>query len=182
MKKILLALVMLLIMTNVCSAKVYKNAENGFQMDIGSNWELTKKESHKNGLLLVFTALDDKKSTLQVAVSPVIDQKVNATLRDLSAAELNEYYDAFTNMIYSVSPEYSITFADCREIGPHYVLQVNGSSPLEGFVNGGKNPFLKSNSFLLFKKKIFLVLLDSWDVKDLHMQQSLAMIGSLKAF
>ncbi len=64
------------------------------------------------------TASDDKKSTVRVGVSPVIDEKENATLRNMPKELLNEYFDAFIGMTKQASSKYNITFADCKKYRP----------------------------------------------------------------
>ena len=124
MPKMFLVLMILLLTNNICNAAIYKNIENDFLIDIGDNWNLSDKSTQEGGMVLIFTASDDKKSTVRVGVSPVIDEKENATLRNLPKELLNEYFDAFIGMTKQASSKYNITFADCKNIGPHYVLLV----------------------------------------------------------
>ena len=149
MPKMFLVLMILLLTNNICNAAIYKNIENDFLIDIGDNWNLSDKSTQEGGMVLIFTASDDKKSTVRVGVSPVIDEKENATLRNMLKELLNEYFDAFIGMTKQASSKYNITFADCKNIGPHYVLLVNASLPMEiykkdifiydGFLGYGRN-------------------------------------------
>ena len=83
MPKMFLVLMILLLTNNICNAAIYKNIENDFLIDIGDNWNLSDKSTQEGGMVLIFTASDDKKSTVRVGVSPVIDEKENATLRNM---------------------------------------------------------------------------------------------------
>ena len=94
MPKMFLVLMILLLTNNICNAAIYKNIENDFLIDIGDNWNLSDKSTQEGGMVLIFTASDDKKSTVRVGVSPVIDEKENATLRNMPKELLNEYFDA----------------------------------------------------------------------------------------
>ena len=89
MPKMFLVLMILLLTNNICNAAIYKNIENDFLIDIGDNWNLSDKSTQEGGLVLIFTASDDKKSTVRVGVSPVIDEKENATLRNMPKELLN---------------------------------------------------------------------------------------------
>ena len=117
---------------------------------------------------------------LRVGVSPVIDEKENATLRNMPKELLNEYFDAFIGMTKQASSKYNITFADCKNIGPHYVLLVNASLPMEIYKKDKQLPFVKSNAFIVFKKKIYLFMMDSWDTEETHLQQLTTIIKSLQ--
>ena len=63
-------------------------------------------------------------------------------------------------MTKQASSKYNITFADCKNIGPHYVLLVNASLPMEIYKKISSF-FVKSNAFIVFKKKIYLFMMDS---------------------
>ena len=93
MPKMFLVLMILLLTNNICNAAIYKNIENDFLIDIGDNWNLSDKSTQEGGMVLIFTASDDKKSTVRVGVSPVIDEKENATLRNMPKELLNEIYN-----------------------------------------------------------------------------------------
>lgn len=66
MQKMFLVLMILLLTNNICNAAIYKNIENNFLIDIGDNWNLSDKSTHEGGMVLIFTASDDKKSTVRV--------------------------------------------------------------------------------------------------------------------
>ena len=74
-------------------------------------------------------------------------------MRNMPKELLNEYFDAFIGMTKQASSKYNITFADCKNIGPHYVLLVNASLPMEIYKKDKQLPFVKSNAFIVFKKK-----------------------------
>ena len=171
MQKMFLVLMILLLTNNICNAAIYKNIENNFLIDIGDNWNLSDKSTHEGGMVLIFTASDDKKSTVRVGVSPVIDEKENATLRNMPKELLNEYFDAFIGTTKQASSKYNITFADCKNIGPHYVLLVNASLPMDIYKKDKKLPFVKS---------IYLFMMDSWDTEETHLQQLTTMVKSLQ--
>ena len=180
MPKMFLVLMILLLTNNICNAAIYKNIENDFLIDIGDNWNLSDKSTQEGGMVLIFTASDDKKSTVRVGVSPVIDEKENSNLRNMPKELLNEYFDAFIGMTKQASSKYNITFADCKNIGPHYVLLVNASLPMEIYKKDKQLPFVKSNAFIVFKKKIYLFMMDSWDTEETHLQQLTTIIKSLQ--
>ena len=61
MPKMFLVLMILLLTNNICNAAIYKNIENDFLIDIGDNWNLSDKSTQEGGMVLIFTASDDKK-------------------------------------------------------------------------------------------------------------------------
>ena len=101
-------------------------------------------------------------------------------MRNMPKELLNEYFDAFIGMTKQASSKYNITFADCKNIGPHYVLLVNASLPMEIYKKDKQLPFVKSNAFIVFKKKIYLFMMDSWDTEETHLQQLTTILKSLQ--
>ena len=114
--KMFLVLMILLLTNNICNAAIYKNIENEFSWSISAiTGTFQNQETPGRRYVLIFTASDDKKSTVRVGVSPVIDEKENATLRNMPKELLNEYFDAFIGMtkqassnIISLSPTVKI--------------------------------------------------------------------------